>query len=312
MQFNSLIIDTNEFYKRAFYVMCKQNQKESSNIIINKTVQLTFSMILKLKKEYLLEDGTIYVLADNPVSKATIRKNLDSTYKLNRDRESDGYYRGIDYLLMLGNYYSTQFKTIRITHLEADDLVPEILNLCTGSTLLCSSDLDWSRCMSENVFWYNHDTVHTQDTFQKKYKFRPTEKTVTLYKTLLGDKSDNIPCINNFTEQMALNLVYNFDDIFEVLDCIKKNNSKAYLMSDYTKRLILTNEKRLITNHNLVYFSECSSFEIKQALIDGSFNSRALSILYKSLDFPPNFDSRVEDHTMSFGDIFNFEEINRK
>lgn len=311
--YNNLIIDTNEFYKRAFSIASKKNNDQPADVVINLTIHLTFCMILKCKREYLADDGKVWILSDNPTSKIQVRKTIDQDYKNNRIRESDGYYRGIDYLLLLAGNYSEQFNTIRIKRLEADDLVPEVLKLCQGKSLLCSADLDWTRCMTENVDWFNHDKVYTQELFKHRFKFTPNEDTVTLYKVLLGDMVDNIPSINGINEQTALNIVKNFDDIFEVIACIKKNTEKSYLLSDYTKQTLLKNEQRLIKNHNLVYFCEVSSIEVSQALLTGKFNSRALSILYKALNFPDNFDTRIEDPKTSFGDIFShFDEVKRK
>jgi 5'-3' exonuclease len=308
--YNNIIIDANEFYKRAFAISCKTNVQQE--ICINNTIQLTFSMILKVKNNYLSENGNIYVLADNPTSKKIIRKKLDPDYKVNRLRESDGYYRGIDFLLLICNYYSEQFHTCRVQKLEADDLVPLIIERVKGNTLLCSSDLDWARCISDTVDWYNHVDIITKESFLKKYKFIPNEKTVTLMKSLTGDKSDNIPEIKGISEQIALNIVHNFDDVYELISCIKRNVEKSYLLSDYTKKIILKNEERLIKNHNLVYFCFVSQEEIQQALIDGSFNNKALSILYKSLNFPQSFDKRITNNNVEFLDIFSFEKIERK
>lgn len=313
MKYDNLIIDANEFYKSAFSVICKNNTNDAQDIIINKTIHLCFLMILKTKSSYLKDGGLIYVLADNPTSKVVIRKKLDEGYKSNRLRESDGYYRGIDFLLLVCEYYSEQFNTCRVKRLEADDLVPVVLQMCVGDTLLCSSDLDWARCMSDTVHWYNHKEIYTQQSFKLKFKYTPDEKSITLMKVLTGDISDNIPQIKGMNEQTALNIVLNFDDIYEVLSTIKRNTEKAYLLSDYIKKLLLLNEERLIKNHNLIYFCEVSNEEISQALLRGSFNEHALSILYKSLNFPSNFDSRIEDKKISFGDIFNnFDEVNRR
>ena len=312
-KYHNIIIDVNEFYKSAFAVICKNNKDDSQESIINKTIHLTFLMILKCKNQYLDTEGLVYVLADNPTSKISTRKKLDSDYKSNRIKESDGYYRGIDFLLLICQYYSEEFLTCRVKRLEADDLVPEILKSCSGQSLLCSSDLDWARCMNWNVDWYNHKDVYTQESFKAKFKYTPNEKSVTLMKVLMGDISDNIPSISGMNTQTALNIVLNFDDIYEVLSCIKRNTEKAFLLSDYTRKLVMKNEERLLKNHNLVYFCEVSEEEVGQALIKGNFNSNALSILYKSLNFPPNFDSRIEDKKVSFGDIFsNFDEVNRR
>ena len=314
MKYDNLIVDVNNLFARAFAV-AKKDEGQSSQEILHRSVLISTKIVFSLMSRYCQNNSTVYLLADNPTSKASMRKKISGgEYKSNRpEKESDGYYRSIDFLLLIFSYYSEQFSILRIKRLEADDLVPEILKSCLGQSLLCSSDLDWARCMNWNVDWYNHKDVYTQESFKAKFKYTPNEKSVTLMKVLMGDISDNIPSISGMNTQTALNIVLNFDDIYEVLSCIKRNTEKAFLLSDYTRKLVMKNEERLLKNHNLVYFCEVSEEEVSQALIKGNFNSNALSILYKSLNFPPNFDSRIEDKKVSFGDIFsNFDEVNRK
>lgn len=311
--YDNLIIDTNNLFARAYFVCNKEKIKQQD--ILNHAVLLCANMIISLKNEYLLETGTIYLLADNPVSKTVMRKKLDDQYKANRSiKESDGYYRAIDYILLLFSYYSDQFLCSRIKIMEADDLVPAIIKTLptTNKILLVSTDMDWAANMTPTIDWLDKKEVYTQTSFRKRYHFTPTANTVTLFKSLLGCTSDNIPGIKDITEQVALNIVENFIDVFELLDCISKNTEKSYLLSDFVKKILTSNKTRLITNHNLVYFNYVDESEIKQATIKGSFNPHALTILYKSLAFPVNFDSRIESPKLSFGDIFNFEEVNRK
>jgi 5'-3' exonuclease len=311
--YDSLIIDTNNLYARAFGVTNKK--KELSASLINQTIQLSFKMLLNLKKEFLNDDGKIYLLADNPTSKSSIRKSIYSDYKGNRVKESDGYYRGIDYLLLLAIHYSDTFDTIRIKRMEADDLVPEVIGLNPNKkTLLISSDLDWARSISDTCDWYNFKKVYNNKIFFEEYKFYPNEKTVTLMKVLLGDDSDNIPSIGGINYQSALNLVLNFDDIFEVLSCIKKNTEKSILMSDYIKNIILQNENQLIINHNLVYFCELNKEEVQESLLHGKFNEKALLLLYKALEFPNDFDKRIKiKYTTDNLNIFSkFEDSKRR
>lgn len=311
-KYDNLIIDCNNLWARAFYVCKQQTQKMPD--VINKTIQLSIKMILKLRKDFLIDNGKIWVLADNPTSRLVMRKELSGgEYKSNRMKESDGYYRGIDYLLIVLNNYSEQFKTSRIKHLEADDLVPPILEYCSGVSLLVSTDMDWARSISSCVDWYDTKMVYDQEAFKKHWKFYPTVDSITLYKSLLGDPSDNIQGVQNMTPQVALNIIANYKDVFSLLASVKKNDEKSYCLSEHTKKLITNNEKRLVINHNVIYFCEVDKPEIKACIINGTFNPKALAILYKSLDFPLNFDSRIESPKQSFGDIFsNFAETKRK
>jgi len=311
-KYNNLIIDCNNLYARAFYV-CKQKTHKLPDVI-NQTIQLSLKMILNLQNKFLEEDGFIYVLADNPTSKITMRKELSGgEYKANRMKETDGYYRGIDYLLIILNNYSTTFKTVRIKHLEADDLVPSILENCIGNSLLISTDMDWARSISISTDWYNVKEIYDIEKFTKRFKFYPTVNSITLYKCLLGDTSDNIQGIKNLTEQVALNIIRFYKDAFDLISSVKKNDERSYNLSEHTKKLILLNEKRIIVNHNIIYFCEVDKNEIKTSIISGNFNSKALSILYKSMDFPNNFDPRIKNHNQSFEDIFtDFAKVDRK
>jgi hypothetical protein len=60
-KYSHLIIDTNEFYKSAFSIICTKNKDLSHQDIINKTIQLAFTMILKLKSQYLYDAGDLYI-----------------------------------------------------------------------------------------------------------------------------------------------------------------------------------------------------------------------------------------------------------
>lgn len=311
-KYDNLIIDCNNLWARAFYVCKQQTQKMPD--VINTTIQHSIKMLMKLRKDFLVDDGKIWVLADNPTSRLVMRKELSGgEYKADRMKESDGYYRGIDYLLIVLNNYSEQFRTARIKHLEADDLVPSMLEHCNGVSLLVSTDMDWARSISPFVDWYDSKIVYDQETFRKHWKFTPTVDSITLYKSLLGDPSDNIQGVQNMTSQVALNIISNYKDVFSLLASVKKNDEKSYCLSEHTKKLIINNEKRLVINHNVIYFCEVDKSEIKACIINGTFNPKALAILYKSLDFPLDFDSRIENPKQSFGDIFsNFAEVDRK
>ena len=307
-----MLIDCNNLWARAFYVCKKKTQKMPD--VINETIQLSLKMILKLEADRLKDNGTIWVLADNPTSKLVMRKELSGgEYKATRLKETDGYYRGIDYLLILLANYSSTFKTARIKHLEADDLVPSILEHCTGSSLLVTTDMDWARSISISVDWFDTKTVYDQEKFKQRWKFHPTVDSITLYKSLLGDPSDNITGVPSMTVQVALNIVGSFTDVFELLGAVKKNTEASYILSAHTKKLILTHEKRLVMNHNVIYFCEVDKNEIKACIASGEFNPKSLLILYKSFNFPDTFDSRVVRNVQSFQDIFStFDKTARK
>lgn len=309
MKYHNIMIDTNELYSRSFGI--KKKEFESTKDLINETIKLTVQQILNIKEKYLLDNGTMWILADNPTSKKIIRKQLDPSYKSNRIKESDHFYRGIDFTLLLFSKYSNQFNISRIKTYEADDLIKPLLESFSKyeTTLMCSADLDWSRSMSPNVHWLSRKKLYTQESFKEEYKFLPNEHTVTLYKSLLGDDSDNIPAITGINEQTALNIVHSFYDVFDLIQACRL---KTPLLSDFVKQTILDNKDRLILNHQLIYFNEISQEEIKNSIIHGVYNPKALTILYKTLGFDRGFDSRIKYEETNFNSVFSFDKVKRK
>ncbi len=308
--YKNIVVDTNDLYHRSFWVKSKEPSKD----ILNETLKLTVQQILNIKAKYLSEKGRMWILSDNPVSKKRIRKQLDPNYKATRLKESDHFYRGIDFTLLLFSKYSEQFNTCRIKNLEADDLVKPLLATFDryDQTLLVSADMDWARCMAENVDWLSRKKLYTQETFKSEYKFTPNEQTVTLYKVLRRDDSDNIPGIPGINEQTALNIVYNFYDVYDLLDTIQQGKEKVNLLSEYTKKHILDSKDRILLNQQLVYFNDVTLAEVKQAMIPGEYNPKALAVLYQSFGFPKSFDSRIEYTPIPFDSVFSFDEIKRK
>ena len=309
--YKNLIIDVNNLWARAFYVCKKETQRMPD--LINKTIQHSMKMIFSLQSKY-CDDGIVWLLADNPTSKLIMRKELsDGKYKANRLKETDGYYRGIDYLIIILNNYSDKFKSVRLKHLEADDLVPTILESTIGNSLLVSTDMDWARSIDKNVDWFNTKQIFSIDNFEQHWKFKPTVDSITLWKSLVGDVSDNIDGVKGITETVALNIVNNFSSVYDLLDSVKKKLEKSNLLSEFTKTVILKNERHLLMNHNCIYFCEVDKREVESCIMNGCFNEKALSILYKTLDFPKGFDVRIHDEQISFGDIFsNFAQTDRR
>lgn len=310
--YNNILIDLSELYHRSFSI--KRKEITDGRRLLNETIQLTVKQILNIRKQYLADEGLIWILKDNPTSKLRNRKLLDVSYKSTRLKESDPFYRGLDFTFILLSKYDSNINCVRIKALEADDLVKPVLESLPNSSrnLLVSADMDWARCMSSSTDWLTRTNLFNQETFKEYYKFTPNENTVTLYKAILGDSSDNIPCIKGINEQTALNIVYNFYDVFDLLENIQRKTEKSNLLSDYTKKHLMENKDRLVLNHQLIYFNFVSSEEVKHATIKGSFNENALKILYTQLDFPAHFDKRIKRASPKIEDIFGFDEIKRK
>lgn len=312
MKYNNILIDLCDYYHRSFAI--KQKEISDGRTLLNETVILTIKQVLNLKKNYLEDNGTLWVLVDNPTSKIRNRRQLDPSYKSNRIKESDPFYRGLDYTFIILSKYDSNINCVRIKALEADDLVKPIIDefIPNQKNLLASADMDWARCMSENTHWLSRNGIHTQETFKETYKFTPNENTVTLYKSIQGDNSDNIPAIKGINEQTTLNIIENYFNVYDIFESIKRKDKKSELLSDYTKKHLLENKDRLILNHQLIYFNYVSKQEISSAIIKGQFNETALKIFYEQINFPPSFDKRIKIKKPTIDDVFSFDDIKRK
>ena len=310
--YDNVIVDVSDLYHRSFSI--KKKELEGRNLL-NETIILTVKQILNLRAKYLAENGIVWCAFDNPTSKIVNRRLLDpELYKATRLKESDPFYRGLDYTFVLLSKYDKGINCIRIKSMEADDLVKPLIETFPENqkNLLASADMDWARCMSENTHWLSRNGIHTQETFKETYKFTPNENTVTLYKSIQGDNSDNIPAIKGINEQTTLNIIENYFNVYDIFESIKRKDKKSELLSDYTKKHLIENKDRLILNHQLIYFNYVSKQEISSAIIKGQFNETALKIFYEQINFPPSFDKRIKIKKPTIEDVFSFDDIKRK
>ena len=151
------------------------------------------------------------------------RKYLYQDYKANRDtpkivnlksftnkeEEDDAKYnqasRLIDYLNML------PLNCIAVDRLEADDIIGYLANKIyadydDSETYIMSTDKDFMQLVNDRVKIYSPTkklVYHTEDVL-KEFGVHPNN--FLLYKTLLGDTSDNIPGVNGFGEKNTLQL----------------------------------------------------------------------------------------------------------
>lgn len=143
--------------------------------------------------------GSMIFVFDGRNAKAT-RRSLYSGYKAKRPAAPDEFYRVLD----------TSKKVLRhapqllveIEGLEADDVIASIVNSLPGQEItIHSNDGDFQTLCGEKVKMSN-PTLTAVDP-----------KEVRLYKTLVGDGSDNIPGFKGFGPKS-----------WEQLDSVQKDN----------------------------------------------------------------------------------------
>ena len=181
---------------------------------------------------------SVYVVFDGAGSTAN-RKNLLSEYKGSRnlqritnwdtfdsledehDAKVDQIVRVIQYLKLL------PVKTTLIDKVEADDIISvlatKLVEKHNSTCFIVSSDKDFVQLVTDKIILYRPMEKEYYTPKAVKEKFGVSPNNFILYKTLLGDNSDNIPGVKGlgikgifkkFPELQEKDLT--LDDIFEI------------------------------------------------------------------------------------------------
>jgi 5'-3' exonuclease len=287
-------------------------------------VFVSIKMIQKLVNTYLARNGILYFLFDNASSGEIWRKNLDPDYKANRRRQDPGFYRGLDFLQILFIHYENGWRVVQCPAYEADDLVaPVLAGIPEGDRVgVVSNDLDWARAISEDVAWiragrkegeYVYDEIGGE-IFKELYGFFPSLKNICLYKSLRGDRIDNISAgverISNKTVLSILNQVKTVDELFENLEHLD--------LPTQAKSSIAASKERILLNYTLVDYRPIPIQACKDVTVISRFNPRVLKMLYSTLKFDiEKIDIRLakfykQEKAESSGDFkFEFSDYGR-
>lgn len=178
------------------------------------TTVFNFFRSLRLIIENFNPDLCYLVLEGRPVK----RLNIDANYKGQRT------YHDKD------NFQSQRRKIIEITRkllpivivkhdeYECDDVANFLANVkhCDDNVTIISTDTDFIQSINENTNVFNP---------VKKDYFQKTEYDYVMWKSLVGDKSDNIIGFHGIGNKKAVQLLENREKLEEFLS-VKENNQK--------------------------------------------------------------------------------------
>ena len=310
--YDVLIIDMNNLYHRAYSGDNESTIMYQKNKIQTQGISGSISRIQNYSKKFLKEGGSIYFLFDN--SNGGERPDtIPSFYKENRKTYSRSFYRGLDYLEVILLSYSNNNFVLRDSEYEADNWVKSILESYKNKdlkTLLISTDLDFSRSISESTHWESHynDCVYTPLEFKSKFGFEPSEKNIAFYKSFYGDKSDNITGYYKQMSPARFNyIIENIKDMKDFLYCCRER--KIPLFNDSTCDRMLREKHNLTVNWELVSYKPISQKAYERYLTPTKENILKLKTLYKALNI--NVDSRCKSNNDIIDDMFSKEFISR-
>ena len=114
-------------------------------------------------------------------------------------------------------------KTVIINGIEADDAISYVARQLEHKSTIISSDKDFLQIVSDKISVYRpiEKVLYTPTVIKDKYKILP--ENFIIYKTLLGDKSDNVDGVKGIGPKGVtklfpelLNEVLNIDGLIEV------------------------------------------------------------------------------------------------
>lgn len=315
--YNNVLIDSHNLFHRYYNVV--KSSVTNTEELFSKTIELFLKGSMQIENKYLLHNGTMWFLFDNHDSKMNMRSLLSDDYKKNRVKESDTFYRFVEFLKNILLVFKDNYKVVYLEELEADDIVKPLLEYLPEYeySLLYSSDLDWSRCINykdRKVDWYDsyHKNIVTKEEFKDRFGFYPTPNRITLYKAIKGDKSDCIPpALKYVKNDDVIKIVENFEDVFDL--CI--NTSK--IVEVVNKKIMLKvkeHERELRRNWSLVDFIKLESIgaNLLDFVYSCKFKPKTLKLFYKNLKLTyQEFDIRFKNEDSS-GSVFKKQKIKRK
>lgn len=204
LQYNKILIDVSNVYHRVLSLVDYQNdlnnlKKLTKNNIV---LQQYINIINKFLNSTL---GEVDLLFDplNSSGELSKRQQLNNLYKINRVKNKLESSIKQDNLNKLYSYYViNNINRVNIYYdneYEADDFVAKLTE--KGSCLLVTSDNDWSRYLEKDrvEMLYKGFSVIEDNIMDvvkwsqnEKHPFIPNECSVTLWKVLYGDASDDI------------------------------------------------------------------------------------------------------------------------
>lgn len=281
-----VIVDTNLWYHRNYQTHQNLTYEVEKRTMVTGGIY-GFLISIKKWKKLFNPEAEFYFLFDNPDTKTNIRSQIiDPTYKLSRKKYPSVFYRGLDFLHLLLLSYSDKFSTVYGTGYESDDIVPYILKSINineeNKAILVSEDLDWSRLISDNVHQYMKGKIFDKRVFHEQYQFFPSTESVTLYKTIRGDRVDDIPVgVPRLPTKKLIKLIDDYKDIYDVLD----NLEIISYLSEKWKKEIVKRKSRLTLNHKLVTFFSINESHIEDFTNKGKYQPKILKNIYETLGF---------------------------
>lgn len=236
LNYSKVIVDvSNIFYRVAAFYLKNLDQDTVNNLVKSNTILNSYKNVIQNLKSQTL--GDVYLLFDPLLSngKLSERLRIKEGYKTNRDRKSPINQLKIDTLERLYSTYLVNAQSrVFVYHdcqYEADDYVEKLTE--SGNCLLVTADEDFCRYLEDGRvemliqgLSIKDDSIFTVKDFESKYGFKPTITTVTFWKAIFGDKSDNV--VGSFKDPSTRVLRPASDEMMQIIKEAGEQNLDLY------------------------------------------------------------------------------------
>ncbi len=179
-----ILVDGSSYLYRAFHAMPPLSNREGQP---TGAILGVLNMLHKLVKEH--QPARMAVVFDAPGK--TFRDELFDEYKANRPPMPDELREQIDPLLEA--IEALGLPLLRITGVEADDVIGTLARRAEGPVLVSTGDKDMAQLVDARITLVNTmtDVELDESGVEEKFGVRPDQ--IIDYLALIGDSSDNIP-----------------------------------------------------------------------------------------------------------------------
>lgn len=290
-KYDTLIIDGNNFLFRAFFT--KRPQKLVDDINVTPIHQF-LSMFKSVSHRF--KPNEIILTWDKKLNstKKNFRKNIVA-YKEQRveNEKTNELFNTISHIQKFID--ALGIKTVYPVNMEADDVIRylSVNNSKKGlNSLIISSDKDLLQLIDSHVSVYlpSKDIIVNDENFESLINLQ--KHLFVLYKSILGDVSDNIEGLDKFGIVRAKALaekIYTEDGID-----YQKGNLNQEQIDIINRNLSVVDLSRT----EQVYPDEYDFYKNQEDEFDKKFDSELLKDLFKDYDFPLFLKSFGEWNTL--------------
>lgn len=189
---------------------------------------------------------SVVVVFDSETSRNK-NSEIDNNYKSNRIDytdviEEENPFTQLPLIMQALDYLNIQY--LEVENYEADDFIASIVSNSSYQYIIVSTDSDFIQLINENTYLYvprgKNSILYDENTIIEKYNITPSK--YIMFKSLVGDTSDNIKGIKGIGSITASKI-------------LKYSSPQEFISNNPTSRfskILIENKDILVKNNNLI------------------------------------------------------------